>query len=122
MKRTLLIILSTIIAIPLLLIVGYIIYGFSVKVYAVHLLRKAAPDAEYYDYQCYEYGEGPVLSYEVHFYKFNEYNPEYTKGWEEDCTEGYKGKIRRINAPLFPDVIIINPDAKRASIEFHIRY
>ena len=122
MKRILIILLSTIIGIPLVLITGYIIYGLAVESYAEYLLRKAAPDVEYYDHQCYEYGEGPVHSYDVHFYKFNEYNPEYTKDWEEDCTGDYKCKVRRINAPLFPDVIIINPDAKRASIEFHIRY
>lgn len=122
MKRKLIIILSTIIAIPLVLITGYIIYGLSVKSYAVYLLRKAAPDAEYYDYQSYEYGEGHVHSYEVHFYKYNEYNPEFTKSWEEVCSEGSICKVRRINAPMFPDIIIINPEERRASIEFHMKY
>ncbi len=101
MKRILIILLSTIIGIPLVLITGYIIYGLAVESYAEYLLRKAAPDVEYYDHQCYEYGEGPVHSYDVHFYKFNEYNPKYTKVWEEDCTGDYKRKVRRINAPLF---------------------
>ena len=123
MKRKLIIILSTVIvAIPFLVIASYIIYGMSVKAYAVHLLRKAAPDAEYYDYQCYEYGEGHVHSYEVHFYKFNEYNPECTKTWEDVCSGGSMCKVRRINAPMFPDVIFIIPEERRASIEFHMKY
>lgn len=122
MKRKLIIILSTIIAIPFLVIACYIIYSMSVKAYAVHLLRKAAPDAEYYDYQNYEYGEGHVHSYEVYFYRFNEFNPEYTKTWEEICTGGSICKVRRINAPMFPDVIFINPEKGRASIEFHMKY
>lgn len=125
MKRILIIISSVllaIIAIPIVMIVGYCVYSLAVDSYAEYLLRKAAPDAEYFDHQCYEYGEGPVHSYEVHFYKFNEYNPEYAKDWEGDSTGGNMCKIRRINAPLFPDVIVINPEAKRASIEFHIKY
>jgi hypothetical protein len=44
MKRTLLIILACIIAIPFLLIAGYLSYSYSVDAYAWHTLKKAAPD------------------------------------------------------------------------------
>ena len=116
MRRILLIILSTIIAIPLLLIVGYIIYGFSVKVYAVHLLRKAASDAEYYDYQCYETERG---AYQADFYKFSACNEDFIKDWETEASDEFIFKSCSINAGLFRPVIIINTSAKCATLEYH---
>lgn len=122
MKHNLLILFSAVITIPFLVFVGYIGYGMAVKAYTVHILKQAAPDAKWFDYQCYEYGEGPVHSYEAHFYKFSEYNPEYTQGWETEHNGDYDFRIHRIHAPLFPNVIIINPVARCATIEYHSRF
>ena len=121
MKRTLIIIFLGIIAIPFLLVVGYIGCGLVVKVYTIHILKHATPDAEWYDYQCYEYREGPVHSYEAHFYKFSAYHSEYTQGWETEYAENYDYRTRRIYALLFTNVIIINPTTRRATIEYHVR-
>ena len=79
MKRTLLIIFTCIIAIPFLLIAGYLSYSYSVGAYARQILKKAAPDAVKFDSQTYETSNG---AYDAHFYKFTEYNAEYTKDWE----------------------------------------
>ena len=122
MKRTLFIIFACIIAIPFLLLAGYLACKLVVNSYAVYLLKQAVPDAEYMDYQCYEYADGPVHSYDVHFYQFTEYNPDYTKDWESDSTDENMCKVRRIHSSLFPDVIIITPSAHRATIEFHLKY
>jgi len=119
MKRTLPIILPCIIAIPFLLIAGYLFYSYFVEAYARQILKKAAPDAAKFDYQTYETSNG---AYVAHFYKFTEYNAEYTKDWETETTTDYDFKVRHVHSGPFTCVISINPSAQLASIEYHSSY
>jgi len=119
MKRTLLIIFTCIIAIPFLLIAGYLSYSYSVEAYARQILKKAAPDAVKFDYQTYETSNG---AYDAHFYKFTEYNAEYTKDWETETTSDYDFKVRHVYSGPFTCVISINPSAQRATIEYHCSF
>ena len=119
MKRTLRIILACIIAIPFLLIAGYFSYSYSVDAYARHILKKAAPDAVKFGYQSYETENG---TYDAHFYKFSEYNAEYTKDWETETTSDYDFKVRHVYSGPFTCVISINPSAQRATIEYHCSF
>lgn len=119
MKRTLLIILACIIAIPFLLIAGYLSYSYSVDAYARHILKKTAPDAVKFDYQSYETDNG---AYDAHFYKFTQYNADYTKDWETKTYSDYDFKVRRVHSDPFTCVIIVNPTAQRATIEYHCSF
>ena len=116
MKRTLLIILACIIAIPFLLIAGYLSYSYSVDAYARHILKKAAHDAVKFDYQSYETDKG---AYDAHFYKFTQYNADYIKDWETETTTDYDFKVRHVHSGPFTCIISINPSAQLATIEYH---
>ena len=116
MKRTLLIILACIVAIPFLLIAGYLSYSYSVDAYARHTLKKAAPDAVKFDYQSYETDKG---AYDAHFYKFTQYNADYIKDWETETTTDYDFKVRHVHSGPFTCIISINPSAQLATIEYH---
>jgi len=119
MKRALLIILACIIAIPFLLIAGYLSYSYSVDAYARHILKKVAPDAVKYDYQTYETDKG---AYDAHFYKFTKYNADYIKDWESVPDSDYASKVRYIHSGPFTCVIIIYPSSQHATIEYHCSF
>jgi ABC-type sulfate transport system substrate-binding protein len=119
MTRILLITFACLIAIPFLLVTGYFSYSYTVDAYAQQILKKAAPDAVKFDYQTYETSNG---AYDVHFYKFTEYNAEYTKDWETETTTDYDFKVRHVHSGPFTTVIIINPTAQRATIEYHCSF
>lgn len=116
MKRTLLIILACFIAIPFLLIAGYLFYSYSVEAYARQILKKAAPDAVKFDYQSYETDNG---AYDAHFYKFTQYNDDYTKDWETETYSENDFKVKQVHSGPFTCVIMVNPTAQRATIEYH---
>ena len=119
MKRTLLIILACIIAIPFLLIAGYLSYSYFVDAYAWHILKKTAPDAVKFDYQSYETENG---AYDAHFYKFTQYNDDYTQDWETETNSDYDFKVRHVHSGPFTCVIMVNPTAQRATIEYHCSF
>ena len=119
MKRTLLIILAYIIAIPFLLIAGYRSYSYSVDAYARHILKKTAPDAVKFDYQSYETDNG---AYDALFYKFTQYNDDYTMDWEAETNSDYDFKVRHVHSGPFTCVIMVNPTAQRATIEYHCSF
>jgi hypothetical protein len=119
MKRPLFIILACIVAIPVFLIAGYLSYSYSVGAYARHILKKAAPDAVQFDYQTYETENG---TYDAHFYKFTQYNDDYTTDWKTETNSYYDFKVRHVHSGPFTSVININPTAQRATIEYHCSF
>ena len=116
MKRSSLTIFACIIAIPFLLIAGYLSYSYSVDAYARHILKEAVPDAVKFDYQSYETDNG---AYDAHFYKFTQYNADYTKDWDTETNSDNDFKVKHAHSGPFTCVISINPSAQRATIEYH---
>ena len=122
MKRSLkitAIVLGTLILIPFVLFAGYFVYAKIVDKYTIHTLHRAAPDAYKYDYQCYETLNG---TYQADFYKFTEYHPEKIVEWELEESCGYVFRTCTINAGFFRPVILINPTAQCATIEYHATF
>lgn len=122
MKRSLKIIaivLGSLILIPIVLFAGYAGYCVAVDKYAIHIMHQAAPDAYKYDYQCYETLNG---AYQADFYKFTEYHRESIEDWDSEERCGYVFRICTFNAGIFRPVIIINPTAQCATIEYHATF
>lgn len=123
MKRALhiiLVIFICIISTPFLLLAGYLGYSIFMDAYATHILTNAAPDAVKYDQQSYETDNG---SYDAHFYKFTKYNDDYTQDWETKTSSypdsDYEFKVKKVHSGPFTCVIIVNPTAQCATIEYH---
>ena len=120
MKRTrvvILVVIATVILLPLIIFGGFIGYAGLTTCYTQHVLRQAAPDAVEYNRQAYE--TNTSYSYDMCFYKFTQYNAEYTKNWENTSIPG--GKTRTIDSGLFVDIITINPTTKCAMVEYHYK-
>lgn len=114
-----LIIICVVIAIPIILIGGYLGTSFFCYKYTIYQLHKAVPDAYKYDNQIYETDNG---AYQADFYKFSECNEDFIRDWETKVTDDYTFKTCTIKVGVFRQVIVINTVAKCATVEYHCTF